>query len=456
MNMRVVRVNVAIAVFVLLFSSVVAIRAAIGCGSPVALRGLIACGPWVSPADPVSTPSATAPVPRGSGSRVADDVNGDGYADLVYTAPAVDAESGTYLGVIYGSARGLDPAVRTVMKPGDTRLPPDRAPQGGHTADLDGDGYADILVSGYVIWGGPTGPRDGVPAARLPIGNEDAWPTGVPGDFDGDGQEDLAVVDEFDNGHIGRPRMRVLYGPFTRDGTPRRTGAARPNPVSERDGRYWEDFSLTAGGAGGDRATDLIATSNAEGQAPSALLHAGAGPGGFTARAQQLRIGSSVAFGDFDGDGKGDIAAGDSGSRATEPGAETEAPEVDGTVTIYYGGDRPTKRFKPGAAGAYSTGDLNHDGRDELLISMGGVTILHGSASGLTTDGSTTLRRNGGGKEVSAYDRPAHLAAVQDFNQDGRAEIVFNWSRDKGPSRWWVIEGGNHQVAAFTDAKFAD
>jgi hypothetical protein len=56
----------------------------------------------------------------------------------------------------------------------------------------------------------------------------------------------------------------------------------------------------------------------------------------------------------------------------------------------------------------------------------------------------------------------APLVAVQDFDRDGRAEAVYNWSREedlvgmKGPSRWWVIEGGTDEVAAFTDAKFAD
>jgi hypothetical protein len=436
--MRMVRVNVALAVFVLLFISVVVSLKVIGGGSSV------------PPADPVTTPSATAPVPRGSGSRVADDVNGDGYADLVFAAPHVGAES-AYLGVVYGSARGLDPAVRTVMEPGDTRLPPDQALEGVRTAHLDDDGYADILVSGHVIWGGPTGPREAVRPAKLPIG-------GVPGDFDGDGQEDLAVVGGDEGNHL-----RVLYGPFTREGRPRRTGAARPSPVG---GGYEDDLiRLTAGDADGDRATDLVATANGDGeQTPSALLHGGAGPGGFRARPQELRVGSSVAFGDFDGDGKGDIAAGDSGSRNNEPGNETESSEVDGTVTVYYGGSRPAERFKPGATGNYSTGDLDHDGRDELLISyLGGVTILHGSAGGLTTDGSTTLRRNGGGKEVPASERPAQLVAVQDFDQDGRAEVVFKWSREDylsygglEPSRWWVIEGGSDEVAAFTDAKFAD
>jgi hypothetical protein len=92
----------------------------------------------------------------------------------------------------------------------------------------------------------------------------------------------------------------------------------------------------------------------------------------------------------------------------------------------------------------------------------GGVRILRGSADGLTTDRSATLRRDGAGEEVPASARPARFAAVRDFDRDGRAEVVFSWfpdgdrGRTEGPSRWWVLECGIDRVAAFTDAKFFD
>jgi hypothetical protein len=413
--------------------------------------------------DPVTTPSASAPVPRGSGSRATDDVNGDDYPDLVFAAPAIGAPSAdpdgkqpVYLGVVYGSARGLDPTTRTVIKPDDTRLPPHLTPGGVPTADLDGDGYADILAGGHVIWGGPAGPRDGVPAAEL---------GGVPGDFDGDGRQDLAVTEAVGKEFAETYQLRVLYGPFTREGKPRRTGAARPSPITEAGlGNEDSDLSLTAGDADGDRATDLVARPHGDGeQEVAVLLHGGDGPGGFAARAPYLRAGSAVAFGDFDGDGKGDLAIGDNGTRNGEPEADAQDPTVHDTVTVYYGGNRPDKRLKPGATGEYATEDLDSDGRDELLISFGGgVKILRGNADGLTTDGSATLRRAGAGKEVPAHERPAHFTAVRDFDRDGRAEVVFSWSPygdrggSTGPSRWWVLEGGTDKVAAFTDAKFFD
>ncbi|MGW0846039.1 FG-GAP repeat domain-containing protein [Streptomyces sp. NPDC002787] len=456
-NRNMVKANVAIAVCVLLFIAALALRPVNGSGSSSA-------DPPATPAlGPVTTPTASAPVPRGGGSRAADDVNGDGYADLVFAAPAIgaggaggDDERSVYLGVVYGSARGLDPATRTVIEPDDSRLPPYLTPGTLPSADLDGDGYADILAAGHVIWGGPAGPRDQVPAAEQ---------AGVPGDFDGDGRQDLAVTEAVGEKYAERYQLRVLYGPFTREGKPRRTGAARPNPIVEAGLGYENsDFSLTAGDADGDRATDLVASPQGDDeQEPAVLLRGGGGPGGFAARAPYLRTGSAVAFGDFDGDGKGDTAVGDNGTRNGEPGADAQDPTVHDTVTVHYGGDRPDRRLKPGAAGDYATADLDADGSDELLISSeGGVRILRGSAEGLTTDRSATLRHDGAGKEVPASARPARFTAVRDFDRDGRAEVVFGWSPEgewgggTGPSRWWVLEGGTEQVAAFTDAKFFD
>ncbi|MCE0446350.1 integrin alpha [Streptomyces tricolor] len=86
-----------------------------------------------------------------SGKRLHDDFNGDGYADAAIGAP------GTALGeqrgagavtVLYGSAKGLSTARKQVLTwPGRKNA---QSPQGGYgsdlrTADLDEDGYADLL-----------------------------------------------------------------------------------------------------------------------------------------------------------------------------------------------------------------------------------------------------------------------------------------------------------------------
>ncbi|MFE7760389.1 FG-GAP repeat domain-containing protein [Streptomyces sp. NPDC057438] len=258
----------------------------------------------------------------------------------------------------------------------------------------------------------------------------------VPGDFDGDGQKDLAVVENTGTATDERHHIRVLYGPFTREGEPRRTGEARPNPIFEA-GLVTSDtsFSLTAGDADGDRATDLVVTSHLDGeQEPSVLLHGGGEAGGFDPRARYLRTGSSVAFGDFDGDGKGDIAVGDSGGRNNEPEADPQDPTVHDTVTVYYGGDRPDERLEPGTNGSYSTADVDHDGQDELLISSeGGVEVLRGSTAGLVVkDGSGGVQ----GWTVGAAITAAAGAVLLAVGYRRRKASSRSGSPSKAP--WWA------------------
>ena len=58
------------------------------------------------------------------------------------------------------------------------------------------------------------------------------------------------------------------------------------------------------------------------------------------------------------------MAVGDNGSRNNEPGYETEPPEVEKKLTVYYGDGR-TQEFS-GVQGELVSGDFNGDGRDDL------------------------------------------------------------------------------------------
>ncbi|NGN64629.1 VCBS repeat-containing protein [Streptomyces sp. A7024] len=201
-------------------------RAAIGCGT-AALLLLTACGDAggeggeggdraTGRQSAVPTPTATAPVPRGKGSALPDDVNGDGHPDLVYvgSVPSGQGAQG-YLAIVYGSANGIDPATRWVALPG-TPAALETSASPATTADLDGDRYADIMIDGKVVWGGPAGPGRRAEPTRWP----QAYTT--PGDYNGDGRTELAVLPHDKIGET--PPYRIEYGPFTRSGTPRSTG----------------------------------------------------------------------------------------------------------------------------------------------------------------------------------------------------------------------------------------
>ncbi|MEU5343616.1 VCBS repeat-containing protein [Streptomyces sp. NPDC020766] len=421
-----------------------------------------------SPATTAPAPPIPAsPVPRGKGGKVPDDVNGDGHPDLAYLTSSEggggdgDAERNSVV-IVYGSAEGLDPATRTVLKPEDPAVPAESdtpLPSYPVLADLDADGYADLKFGEHVVWSGPTGPDPKTPDTTLPA------VTGTPGDFDGDGLLDLPAVEDT----VDRPQFRIRYGPFDRSGEPARTGGGRPGPVT---GLYaTAPYTLHAGDADGDRTADLVAAvdpgATDGGQAPAALLHAGDGPAGFATRARQLGTGSAVALGDFDGDEKGDVVIGDDGSRNYE--ADGEAPGVNGTFTVFPGDGGPSRPYELDLVGDLVTGDLDGDGRDELLVDdlSGGLPLpakvtvvrgLLGSRSDVRTsalDRFGPARVPGAKRDLKKPERYAHIAAVRDFDGDGRAEVVLRRTTpERGPTYIWVVDGDGKDLVTFDDGRF--
>lgn len=214
------------------------------------------------------------PVPRGDGSEVPADFNGDGHRDLVLNdlVKAPDAVQGddAGIGIVYGSGspRGVDPAVRQTLSPTangaatDGVLP--AAFDAAATCDLDGDGFADLIVSTdppydglgrppvplQLLFGGPDGITGKAVVLKIPAKARfgDDWPDHpVCGDFDGDEKPDLAVS-------ASAGRVSYLRGPFSRTGAPRAATAPVPGggPVlyaptgkADTDGDGYDDLVHT-------------------------------------------------------------------------------------------------------------------------------------------------------------------------------------------------------------------
>lgn len=281
------------------------------------------------------------PVPRGDGSRVPDDFNGDGHRDLVLNdlvKPAEDSlgdDAG--IGVVYGTAapRTLDPAVRQTLSPRangarvNGSLP--AAFDAEAACDLDHDGFGDLVITTdppydgqgappvplQLLFGGPEGLSGKAVVLRIPAKARfgDEWPDHpVCGDFDGDGKEDLAVT-------ASRGQVSYLRGPFTRTGAPR--GAEAPVP----GGGPVLEAPAPAADVNGDGYDDLVhatrATATGTAGRGELLLGGPGGPvlpgGAYSFKAVRLPAAPALPQGrgepvtqvlraaDFDGDKKQDL-----------------------------------------------------------------------------------------------------------------------------------------------------
>ncbi|MDI7268211.1 MAG: FG-GAP-like repeat-containing protein [Myxococcota bacterium] len=161
-----------------------------------------------TPACTLSVPGNPAGTGFGMAIAWAGDLNGDGYGDLAVGAPFVD-ESGA-VHVYFGSTAGIPAASSLVLRAPATpaRALFGRSLASG--GDGNGDGYDDLVVgapgfdgttvsegAAYVFHGGAAGPA-AAPTVTLrhPVRERSAWfgsSVGGGGDVDGDGYADVLV-----------------------------------------------------------------------------------------------------------------------------------------------------------------------------------------------------------------------------------------------------------------------
>ncbi|MFG2357266.1 FG-GAP-like repeat-containing protein [Streptomyces sp. NPDC048521] len=181
------------------------------------------------------TDAPTVLLGAGGGALAAGDLDGDGYADLAVGRP--EAGDGGEIATFHGSAEGLTSTGAPVI--GGTAAPGDRFGASLATADVNGDGYADVLagapgtdVQGAADAGAALllhGGSGGLTAAGAQ--EYDADLLGVPGaaeagdrlgdavslaDLTGDGVPDLALGSDGENAGDGTV-LTLNGGP---DGTP--------------------------------------------------------------------------------------------------------------------------------------------------------------------------------------------------------------------------------------------
>lgn len=264
----------------------------------------------------------------GTSVAAAGDVNGDGHVDFIVGAPDADTPAGLNAGHAYvffgGPALDERPdLILSGQSPYDAIFGTSVAGAG----DMDGDGYADVIVGAaflnlghaYVFRGG-----------RAPDSGADLALVGPPGAFDF-------------GSHV------ASAGDVNADGLGDVIVGAPSAPVG--DGNPGQAF-VYLGSRPLDGAPDLILTGHAWGD----------------------QFGKAVAsVGDLNGDGYGDFIVG-------APGVDTDFETDVGAAYVYFGGPNPgaapgltlpgnpgDRFFGDAVAGA---GDVNGDGYDDLIVGV--------------------------------------------------------------------------------------
>lgn len=302
------------------------------------------------------------------------DFNGDGFSDLaraeLWKDPANPAAVDSYYEIHYGGLPGYNDTVKAAY---DVSAPQfDAVPALRAAGDVNGDGYGDLLVSlpntAFTALGGSAGPSNLLfmtsPYQALPASTTPIPPTAAC-DLDGDGFSDVVLGVAID--------------------------AA---PVSYARGSN-ERFSAMTSPA----MTNVT---------PSAV--------------------TSLTNGDFDGNGVIDIAFASQIKDAT-------TGELHSAVCVFShndGGLREENCWKsaavatPGFGVALVAGDLDADGRDEILVAGdGGVTILSRKK-----DGSAGFDE----QKVAGAFLPS---------------IAMIYPGRPGPARWAVVTADNASVKVF-------
>ncbi len=322
------------------------------------------------------------------------DVNGDGNIDIVTANGEGWSGPGT-VSVLLGRGDGTFETVRTFTTA--------QGPKGVVVADFNGDGNADIAtaISGgwratnqvNVLFGHGNGSFD--PPATYTVGWVPSWI--AAGDFNGDGHPDLVTADN-GGGSMGTT-ISVL--------------------LNKGDGTFWPATNYTVGSypscvlvADFNKDNKLdIAVADSYGAGPAVSLLLGRGDGTFNpASTFPCPAGASqLAAGDFNSDGKLDLAALGGGYDS-------------GAVSLFLGDGvgsfaaPVTFNIGVGLQGICSA-DLTGDGRLDLAVSAGyDNTVLLMPGNGDGTFKSVT--------DTYAVGGSINGMITGDFNRDDQLDLV--------------------------------
>ncbi len=410
--------------------------------------------------------------------RTTADFDGDGYPDL-----AISAESATVAGlkkaggisVVYGSATGPELGTAAFLTQATPGVPGEPAADrrwghlGGH-GDVDGDGYDDQIVTrrlrrprllgrragrhrtGHHGDDRLRGRRDRAPAVQLQHRSRRRH---------GRRRRDIVVpaaVGEHPGTKYG---MVVVRGPVSRS-----TG--KPSAVRFRDTPAEDGHSVNhvhVGDMTGDGVRDVVAHGTATGDMSRTGGSVLRGTASGLVRGGAVTSGWNGSFGDLNKDGYQDFVGG---------GPDRSADALGGRIFVTYGGPEGVSTTLPGRTytqkstgvpgvdeekdrwgSDVSVADTDQDGYADIVVgadwetgsdaavtASGAITVLRGSATGVTTTGAKSFTQNSAGipSTSETADHFGSAVRVVDTDRDGTPEVYVGGNGEDGfKGRVWKL-----------------
>jgi MYXO-CTERM domain-containing protein len=409
------------------------------------------------------------------------DVNNDGKDDVLIGAPAYDGgltdEGRVYL--YAGSASGLDATAYWTIDGEQTGAGMGLGVGGG--GDVNGDGYADILVGAYKYDNAPNdegrafafyGSEAG-PGALLGIWTSESDQSGTPlfglsvagaGDVNNDGYDDVIIgAYQYDSGENNEGKVFGYYGS--------KKGLSNVVSWSAEVNQDTANLGISVAGAGdvnNDGYDDVILGARLyDGSAVdvgAALVYKGSATGLEANYARLLQgnqgapnpagFGISVAgAGDVNNDGYDDVIV---GANLYDNGTSNE-----GSAFVYLGNATSTALTPVWSAEAdvtnsnfgisvASAGDVNNDGYDDVIVGASTIAdafVYLGSASGPQASAAWSTATIG-----TAVGLGYSVASAGDVNNDTYDDVIVSANKYAGgqtaEGAVWLFLGSSGGLAA--------
>jgi Bacterial Ig-like domain (group 3)/FG-GAP-like repeat len=400
-----------------------------------------------------------------------DDVNGDGKADIV----AVSADQ--QISVLLGNGDGTFLAAKSFSAPA---LPGYTSASSTPivnliTADVNGDGKKDVICSnGLVLLGNGDGTFTAAAAPAFPYvqATSNEGPNLASGDLNNDGKLDLVVG----TGNTVSTWIGKGDGSFAAGSSYAVISDTGFVTVTDLDGDGNADIYIGLANGGMFSGDDSVAYSSyfLMGHGDGTFSGAPVAPGTYS--------GNNIA--DLNGDGVPDLVSNTSGpfgntvspsftvALGTGNGAFATKSTVTAPDTFSLNGYSFTGVSKANAAG-YALGDVNGDGKPDLVFVGNGLTAQNTGASQAgqspfpvyfialgNGDGTFQTPKPYAFPQVapaSGFDNSLAVTSLQiaDFNKDGHADLVFFYNDQAGGTGVNPYLGGFVVLAGAGDGTFS-